>query len=372
MTAVDARLTAALAGGRYALVGAGQLGAMSLALWPSSGAPPEFFLDSRKTGSLNGIEIRDLASHVRVPGVTYLASAFAMPARELKDIFRKIGQDDIVTVYDIFDASIPTVFTNGWRNLAPDAATLARCARLPPLYADETSRRNAEAVAAWRYRREFVDDYPVEPETNKYDLRHFERAGVHYDVVYDCGSFDLGLLRRLADADIAFDRVIAFEPDPARLAVCRQQAAAWTAERGGHVTPDPRAVSDHVARGAFLASGLLAARLIGDPTFDHPDVITVETCTLDAVHENVFGWTDGSAPRVLIKLHVEGAEPAALRGAQRLIRQCRADVLVNLSHDEESLLDVPEVLAGFGCYDLFLRSYALFGEGLTLFARHRS
>lgn len=368
----EAKLRDAVTRGRYALVGAGQLGAMSLDLWPASVALPEFVLDSVKTGDVRGIEIRDLSTHVRVPGVTYLASAFKMRARELKDIFRGIGQDDILTVYDLLEEFTPRVFSNGWRNGEPTPETERRLALLSQFYADEPSRRVCQAATAWRYRRELLDDYPVGPEDSKYDLSLFGRAGVRYDVVYDCGSFDLGLTEMLAAAGVTFDRVIAFEPDPASHAVCRQRLAKCEQKVGTSITLDRRAVSDRNGRGAFIASGLLTARLIDVSGGDHPDLIAVDTCTLDAVHEHVFGWSAEPTLRVLVKLHIEGAELPALKGAEQLIRQVQPDILLNLSHDEASYLDIPEFLAGFGFYDIFLRSHSLFGEGLTVFARKRT
>jgi len=366
----DAQLRKAVTSGRYALVGAGQLGALSLGLWPEKVALPEFILDSVKTGDMQGIEIRDLKSHVGVPGVTYLASAFKMTPRELRAIFRRIGQDDILTVYDFLEEFTPAAFTNGWRNVAPTPETERRLARLPQFFADETSRRICQAVTAWRYRRELIDDYPLEPEDNKYDLSLFERAGTHYDAVYDCGSFDLGLVEKLAAAGATFDKLIAFEPDPAHYEVCRERIAKCGPE--AQIMLDRRAVSDRNGRSAFLASGLLAARLINAASVDHPALTAIDTCTLDSVHERMFGWSGTPSRRVLIKLHVEGAELAALHGAEKLIRQTRADIFFSLSHDETSYLDIPEFLAGFGCYDIFLRSQALFGEGLIAFARHRA
>lgn len=244
MTASDARLKEAVTGGRYALIGAGQLGAMSLELWPASVAQPEFILDSAKTGDMHGIEIRDLGSHARVPGVTYLTSAFKMTTRDMKDIFRRIGQDDILTVYDFFEEFTPAVFGNGWRNAAPSRETERRLAQLPKFYADETSRRICEAVTAWRYRRELLDDYPVGPEDNKYDLRLLGRADTHYEAVYDCGSFNFGLVDVLAAAGVTFDRLVAFEPDPASHEICRRRIDAWRSTTKAQIALDPRACSD--------------------------------------------------------------------------------------------------------------------------------
>src|SRR5690606_25475201 len=121
-----------------------------------------------------------------------------------------------------------------------------------------------------------------------------------------------------------YDRMLAFEPDPANYDVCLKRVPKQEPTADAKITLDPRAVSDRNGHGAFLASGLLAARLIDAPSFRHPDLRMVDTCTLDTVHEGMFGWSEAETPRTMIKLHVEGAEPAALKGAEKLIRRTQA------------------------------------------------
>ncbi|WP_067734106.1 FkbM family methyltransferase [Novosphingobium naphthalenivorans] len=360
----EADLSRALTSGRYALIGAGQLGAMSLAMWPQDVPRPEFVLDSHKTGNLDGIPIAPLAGHVRRPGVTYLLSAFKMPAEEIRAIFAALGQSDVITVYDFFEQYTPALFSNGWRNLAPSAEEQARAAALGACFADDLSRQACEAACAWRFRRELVDGYPVGSEDSKYDLSLFGRGGCHYDLIYDGGAYDLGLLKYLTKAGVTWGRVVAFEPDPGSAAICLENAPAWEAKDGAPVVLDRRALSDRAGAGRFLANGLLSSRLIEDDAIRLPGLAEVETVRLDDVDH-------GDAPRVLLKLHVEGSELPALQGAEKLLRACAVDVLANLSHDQRSLLDIPPFLAGLGRHDLFLRSHALFGEGLTLFARYR-
>ena len=356
----EAAIRQALNHGRYALIGAGQLGAMALAQWPARVARPEFILDSVKSGDLDGVEIRPLGGHVPDPGIIYLLSAFKMPPEGIRAIFDMVGQPDILTVYDLFEEFTPVAFTNGWRNVAPSEHVQDKLARLPGLFADDLSRHICDCVTAWRYRRDLRDDYPVGPEEIKYNLAQFGRAGAHYDVIYDGGAYDLGLLAKLTKANIGWDHVVAFEPDPASRSLC--------APLPSKVVLDVRALGDRDGRGRFIANGLLSSRLIDDETLEHADLIEVETCRLDDVHRALFGGADR---RILVKLHVEGSEMAAVRGAANLLASDKVDLLINLSHDEPSWIDLPALLASDGRHDLFLRSHALFGEGLTLFARHR-
>ncbi|MFB2551941.1 class I SAM-dependent methyltransferase [Ensifer soli] len=368
MSVTEEQLGAALATGRFALIGAGQLGEMALALWPAGVEKPAFILDSRKRGTLGGIEIRDLTDHQPVEGITYLLSAFKMPTAEVDGIFARLGQPMVLTVYDFFDHHSPAIFSNGWRNLEADDATRARLAALPALFSDAESGAILEAVGAWRYDRVLRHDYPVGPEGSKYDLGLFGRADTHYDRVYDCGAFDLGLVDYFDPAGITFGRYLAFEPDPRNFATCERRKARLDDRRAAAITIDAHPVYDRPGSHAFLANGQLSARITGEGALGHPALMDLDAVTLDDVHAETGGAAGG---RVLIKLHVEAAEPLALAGARRLIAATRSDILVNISHDERSLLEIPAVLAGFGAHDLYLRSHSLFGEGLTLFARHK-
>jgi hypothetical protein len=82
--------------------------------------------------------------------------------------------------------------------------------------------------------------------------------------------------------------------------------------------------------------------------------------------ESVAKVDDNS--QLVIKIHVEGAELAVLKGAQKLIQAKSPILLINISHNMENLFDVPEFLISMKKYKLFIRTHCLFGEGITLTA----
>lgn len=117
----------------------------------------------------------------------------------------------------------------------------------------------------------------------------------------------------------------------------------------------------------FFNVGLLSSRLSkvdGDIAYvKHKQVNTIN---LDSYMKNWLNKEKKS--KGLLKLHIEGAELAALRGAHRLISKCEPDIFINLSHDESSLLEIPLHLKLKYGYNLKLVGHCLFGEGLTLVA----
>lgn len=359
-----------LRGGRYALIGAGQLCEMVLDLWPADLSRPEFILDSHKLGFLRGIEIRDLTGHAPIPGVVYLVAAFKMSVQEIEAFLSQVGQSEILTAYDLLEEFTPDTFTNGWRNLTAPPDVISEVSRLPGYYADAVSRSICEAASAWRYERRLVRGYTICSETGKYDLGLRGRSGTHYRCVYDCGSYDLSLPAALARSGVTFAHFIALEPDPIRFAACAALMPALAASTNAVLDLRREAVSDREGTGPFLANGLFSARLV-ESHVAHAALIQVQTRTLSDLDEVLFDREEAGDDRILIKLHVESAEFAALRGAERLLREKRCDLLVNLSHDEVSYRAIPPYLSSLGCFDVTLHSHALFGEGLTLFARHQ-
>jgi FkbM family methyltransferase len=121
-------------------------------------------------------------------------------------------------------------------------------------------------------------------------------------------------------------RVHAFEPTPGLAKRLRH-----TAERNGftHLTLHQVAVSDHSGAAAFAVArpdNQGTGHLVGTAS---ADTITVTLTTLDEVATD---W-----PRLdVMKLDVEGAEPAALRGAEATIRRFRPVILAEVN--EHSLL----------------------------------
>lgn len=361
----EAGIRAMLAEGPFALIGAGQLGKMTLDMWPAGEPKPLFFVDSAREGEFCGLPVHRLGGQLPA-GITYLVSAFKMPAATAKSIFAALGQDTLLTSYDFFEERVPLEFSNGWRNLEGGPDLPARLAAARAAYADETSRLIHDCAAAWRYQRELRDDYPVTPEERKYDLSTFGRAGTRYDLVIDGGAYDLGTLGMLTAGGVTFDRVIAFEADPARYADCLSRAASMPG-----VTVRPEALADFNGEADFLATGLLSARLAAPGLAGDPRLRRVPVVRLDTLANELLEGGPLDAARVLLKLHIEGAELPALKGAADILADARVDILLNLSHDEASLLDLPVYLESFGRFDIFLRSHALYGEGLTLFARYR-
>ena len=366
---LDLAIRSCMDRGTFALVGAGQLGEMALDLWPESLPPPKFFLDSNRRGKCRGIEVLSLQKHKSDPSVIYVLSAFKMSGAQAKRIFVDLGQTILLTVYDVFDHYCPGVFSNGWRCLDVQQNRLERIESVRSCFADSVSQKVFDAAVAWRYRRELEDGFTVAPEDDKYSLEQYGKAHGFYDLVYDCGAYDLSFAAGLRKAGVTFANYVAFEPDLVSYDRCVRIGHKLSTQLGVSIVNEKIAISDRKGTRPFISSGLLSARLLEDRIVECANTIQVQTDSLGAFHENRFRGSD--LKDILVKLHVEGSEWPALEGARQMIEAGAVDMFINLSHNEASLIEIPQFLASMGHYDLHLRSHALFGEGLTLFARHR-
>jgi FkbM family methyltransferase len=184
-----------------------------------------------------------------------------------------------------------------------------------------------------------------EPETQD-ALRHLLAPGM---TVYDCGAnvgYFTAICARLVTRS---GRVYAFEPSPKSVACLRRVAelngfanvevvprAVWRSTGIVEFSSGPGGaalVSDHVAE--------VLSSLAGGSRFRVPAV---------SLDQFVFG--QGHPAPDLVKLDVEGSETAALQGAERLLRERRPLLLVEVHGDGgrgawEILRDI-----GYRCQDV--------------------
>lgn len=169
----------------------------------------------------------------------------------------------------------------------------------------------------------------------------------------DCGAFDGDTLRQFAQRGYRFAAIAAFEPDLAHFSTLARMAAAF-----GPATCFPCGVDAATRVVNFMASGDMASQIstAGDTTI---------TCV--AIDEALPGF----AP-TLLKMDVEGAELAALRGAERTIRSHRPGLAISLYHRPADLWEIPRLLESWRLgYDYYLRCHGHNTFDLVLYGRPR-
>lgn len=166
-------------------------------------------------------------------------------------------------------------------------------------------------------------------------------GGVLFDVGANIGFFSL-IGGRIVGHE---GTVVAFEPGPDNLPVLRANAA-----RNGmdNVVVEPLAVSDRDG-----TAELALAEYSGGHSLVADSVVPVDTITVTTITLDTFVGDGGTPAPDVVKIDVEGAELAVLRGMVGLLTDCGPAVVLELDaatrqeHDDR-LRMVQSFLARFG------------------------
>lgn len=345
------------------VIGAGQLGKLLLQLWPKNVLRPSLFLDEKVSNSVEGIEVQNTKNHKFTSSNLYILAFFKFSPKFINELFREVINQEIITAYDLLNLFQPDLFSNGWvGDISKRELTLENL----KYFDNERSRKLFRSIVQWRYGRELREDIHLISESQKYDLTKFGVQSSEYEFICDGGSYDLSFLYKQAYRGTIAKTVVALEPDTHQLKVIEQilQTPQYSFLHDIDFHLDRRALWSSTGKANFFNNGTLAARIARAPDCTCVDVKTVTLLDL-------FGELKVSTKqKSLVKLHIEGAEwPVIESSFEYLLSFDHLDLLINLSHDEESLLFIPRILGSSGKYRLFLELHALFGEGATLFAR---
>ncbi len=158
-------------------------------------------------------------------------------------------------------------------------------------------------------------DY-YEPLTTGLAERLTRSTRLFVDAGANIGFFSLRLAAARPDLDI-----VAFEPHPRLNALL---AANVAANGFAHVTAEPIALSDHEGvMPFFLNQSDMSSSLERNFDSNHAGVVSVAVSSLDAYLAQRGGVPD----RFLMKVDVEGHEPAFFEGAEETLRRHHPDII---------------------------------------------
>ena len=166
----------------------------------------------------------------------------------------------------------------------------------------------------------------------------------------DCGAFDGDTIEVMLHNGYDIGAVAAFEPDPDNYAKLVRRHADL------HAVFLPCGVSSTAGLTRFDGGRGTSSR-IGESGETVIQCVGIDDCL------------PSFAP-TLIKMDIEGAEPAALRGAERTLRRHRPGLAVALYHRPEHLWEIPLWLAECKLgYRMYLRGHLYNGYELILYCR---
>jgi FkbM family methyltransferase len=176
-----------------------------------------------------------------------------------------------------------------------------------------------------RFETEYLEGN-YEPAIERILLSHLRPGGVFYDVGAHIGVFSMIAARCVGPNGSVF----AFEPEPLNFRRIEQQASRnWLDER---IRVIPKAAWSSKGRLHFQrgTSSTNTGAIAEGASAAEQSAIEVETVTLDDIaREYVFP--------TLIKIDVEGAEAAVLRGSVEIIRSAKPLLICEIHHEQASI-----------------------------------
>lgn len=348
------------------LYGAGNLGRMAKVLLERIGIPIEAVVDAQAE-TLAGTPFwqgtRMLAPHaaddaLRRNGLLAVTIA-TLPWSGLESTLRGAGWCDVVPFYDLAEAYRDRhPLGNGWFAGALDERDVEETTHVLERWDDDISRAHHLQFIAWHCLREdwCFAQAPVTGEDRFFipELRAILRAGERFA---DLGAHTGTVCRQfIAIAGGGFDSIWAIEPDPANLSALRSSLAELTPEQRTRIAVMRCALADTVGRTAFFPDLGYASQCSALGT------ASVATTTLDALR------IDPS----FIKLHLEGAELAALRGAQATLQRERPIVAATCYHNRDGIWEMPAwLMRVLDDYAFHLRLHSWCGTGAVVYGLPR-
>lgn len=178
--------------------------------------------------------------------------------------------------------------------------------------------------------------------------------------LFDLGAFDGDTIRSGLAVGVKFDKVAAFEPDPTNYTRLKGWADQIKHSSSWGVAAYQFALSDETGAMSFVTRGDMTSSFgEGDENL----TVSVRTTTIDECIKDL-SWTPTH-----IKMDIEGAELAAIRGAENTIRDFQPTLMVALEHNFDDLWTIPSAISRItDGYSYFLRHYSEQGFDVVLYA----
>lgn len=338
--------------GSLVLFGAGNLGRKTLAGLRRSGIEPLAFADSDRRlwgTTVDGTRVLSPSDAAQTfgQGAVFVVAVWS-PGDErrvscIKGRLAEFGCRKIVSFVPLF-WKYPEIFLPHYRLDLPHKVYRQAddIRRAFSLWEDEDSRREYCSQLRWELSADFGEMPWVAREAYLPD-EIFTLSREEFFV--DCGAFDGDTIRKfLEHGGNAFDRIVAFEPDPANFENLRGYVSRLPVGTAERIDTLRMAVGARREKLTFEAMGTVSSAISSTGTLE------VECAPLDEV-------LAGRVP-TYIKMDIEGAEPDALAGARRIIAETSPALAVCVYHRQDHLWTLPLLINSFRSgYRFFLRRY---------------
>ncbi|MBV8786784.1 MAG: FkbM family methyltransferase [Mycobacterium sp.] len=341
------------------IFGAGQNGRMVARILGLRGLRPAGFLDDtpEKSGAMvSGLPVRPVAPADGARSVV-ICSIYspAVSYRTLNERITALGYRSI-SLFEFLRAFAKEELPFYW--LGPTSDLLESASEIEWLASrlrDDRSKQELLGHLKFRLRLDFAALPDPAPLGCDFNPGWFEFG------LIDGGAYTGDTITHLTNrfsAGLLFG--LGVEPDPANYAGLLRTIAACEEPLRSKLSGANAALADKPGTMRFKGGARQASRLAADGA---DEVVTV---TVDQLAE------ERGSPKVICKLDVEGAESAAIDGAQRLIRAGHVALAISVYHRPDDLWRIPQQIHAMNpSYSFTLRSHGHDGSDLMIYALPR-
>jgi FkbM family methyltransferase len=346
-----------------ALYGGGELGLLARAHLETVGCDIAMVVDrnARRLSSSPAWRGLDVVSPAEVTVAfktdgLLAVSVVTSPYRALEAALRADGWANVVPFYDIAESFRDRhPLSNGWFAAPFDAGDIARTSAVLGQWADDASRAHHLQFLAWRrLRQEWIFSSVPVTTHDRFFIPEVVRCLTRDEVFLDAGAHHGQVSRRFLDATAnAFASIVAIEPDAASRSICVEMIGALPAAIENRIEVRD-ALLDAESRMRPFHEGLGYASQIA-PT----GASLRRTTTIDSL---------GLSP-TFMKLHLEGAELPALKGARQTIARHRPIIAATTYHNDDGIWRTPAwLMENLEDYRVLMRLHGWCGTGAVVYA----
>jgi FkbM family methyltransferase len=265
-----------------------------------------------------------------------------------------LGFKDIIPFYDLAESFRDLhPLSNGWFASPLSAEDQKNTAKVIKLWSDDVSRAHHLQFLAWRrLREEWTFEAAPVLDCDRFFIP--EVTGILHgdEILLDAGAHHGSVTEAFVrQTRGAFQQIVAVEPDPFNRAVLLDNLRSWL-PGDRRVTVCDYALADNEGDAPFH-SGLGYASQISDT-----GRMRVTTRPLDAL----------KVSPTFIKLHLEGAELAALKGARQILLVNRPVVTVTVYHNADGIWKTPLwLMETLPRYRFLFRAHSWCGTGAVIY-----
>ncbi|WP_234119686.1 FkbM family methyltransferase [Clostridium hydrogenum] len=351
------------------LYGAGNLGIMAVDLLSKINIVPKYIVDKNPSvhnKKINGVKVisPDEILEKDKKNAVFAICIVKFPFKEIAGFLKSINCEKIVSFWDVSEYYKKSMkMTNGWyfENL-----TLEKKYKLISFYnnlEDDISKASYVQVLYWRIRREEVLFENAKPNCNDmYFTKSIPYELKDNEYYIDCGASDGDIIDSfLKCVKGKFSKIIAFEPDPQNYKMLCQYIDTLKKNISKNILTYPYGLGLQNELSAFLVNRDKACRFINKEEDNSLESTKIELVKVDDILRE--------KKVTFMKIHTEGMEYKILSGALETIARNRPIIAVTIYHNEESLIEIPNMLLEkLEGYKFYHRLHSYCGTDSILYA----